>query len=810
MLKNYFTLFFLFAFVLLRSQDGQIKALLIDNESNPIIFSNVVLYSDADSSLVKVETSDEQGVVNFSAIPYGSYFLTASYVGYNEINQSGIILSVNKKIADLGKLQFEVSSVQLEEAVITADRVLVEIKPDRTVFNVEGTINSVGDNGLGLLRKAPGVLVDNNDNISVLSRSGVLIYIDGRRLPLTGDDLTAYLSNLPAEQIDKIDIITNPGARYEAEGNAGIIDIRLKKDKNLGYNASFGLNGSQGTYGTASANTSGNYRNKKVNAFASLNGGLGRKYHETNFTNNQNGFVLAENDFRLNDYNNTNYKIGTDFFISPQQTMGFIITGGGGNNLSDGTINTDIGSSFSQGVIDSVLFAKNNNESNRINTNYNLNYAFDGKVNNLNIDLDYGQYKNVSENDQPNTYLDPTGSTILSEVNHAFETPVDINILTLTVDYEHEVWGGKFGIGTKGSSVKTDNTFRFFDVSNGARDLNLKRSNQFNYTENVYAGYLSYSKPITEKLSFLAGLRSELTDATGDLIALLPELQEPPVELNYLSHFPSAGLTYQINKMNTISLNYGRRINRPDYNVLNPFNIQASELSFQKGNPFLRPEIVNNIELGYSLFYRYNLKFSYSKTSDQITRLIAPDEVNPKAGFITWENLAQQETYSMNISAPIDIMKWWNMYINFNSAYLDNQADYGEGAIVDVQVFTYTVFQQSTFTLPLGLKGEISGYYSGPGVWGGVFKYGPQWSLNLGLQKKFLQERLNVRLSANDIFFQSGWEGESSFNGLTSAGMGQWDSRRVALSLNYSFGNSNVKSRKRKTGIEDATKRISQ
>lgn len=808
--KNYLTLALLLITAFLQAQDGQVKALLIDNESNPVIFSNVVLYEAKDSSIVKVETSDEQGVVSFTSITYGDYFLKASYIGYEEINQSEIVLSESQRLVDLGRLAFQVSSVELEEAVITANRVLVEIKPDRTVFNVEGTINSVGDNGLGLLRKAPGVLVDNNDNISVLSRSGVLIYVDGRRLPLTGDDLTAYLSNLPAEQIDRIDIITNPGARYEAEGNAGIIDIRLKKDKNLGYNASFGVNASQGRYGTASANASGNYRNKKLNTFATINGGFGKRYHETVFTNRQNNFVLFENDFRLNNFSNSNYKLGTDFFISSKHTIGFLITGGSGHNISNGTNNTEIASASSESKVDSILFAKNDGDDSRINTNYNLNYTFDGKDNNLSIDLDYGQYNNRSNTEQPNTYLDASRSTTLSEVYNAFETPVNITIATFTLDYEHEVWGGKLGVGTKGSRVNTDNTFRFYDVVGQERDLNLRRSNQFDYAEDVYAAYLSYGRPLSKKLSFQAGLRSELTDAAGDLQAFLTELQEPPVELNYLSHFPSAGLTYEINKMNTVSLNYGRRINRPDYNVLNPFNVQSSELSFQKGNPFLRPEIVNNIEIGYSLLYRYNLKLAYSKTSDQITRLIAPDEENPKAAFITWENLAQQETYSMNLSAPIDILKWWNMYVNFNSAFLDNQADYGEGAVVDVQAFTYSIFQQSTFTLPFGFKGEVSGYYSGPGVWGGVFKYGPQWSLNLGLQKKFLKEKLNVRLSANDIFFQSGWEGQSEFNGLISSGRGQWDSRRVALSLNYSFGNSNVKSRKRKTGIEDAAKRVSQ
>jgi outer membrane receptor protein involved in Fe transport len=242
--------------------------------------------------------------------------------------------------------------------------------------------------------------------------------------------------------------------------------------------------------------------------------------------------------------------------------------------------------------------------------------------------------------------------------------------------------------------------------------------------------------------------------------------------------------------------------------VLNPFNDQVSQLSFSKGNPFLRPEIVNNIELGYTLAYRYNFKLAYSRTSDQITRLIAPDDTDPRAGFITWANLADQTILSFNVSAPVQILKKWNAYFNASASFLDNQADYGDGAVVDVQAFTYSIFQQHTFDLPAGFKAEVSGYYSGPGVWGGVFLYESSWSLDLGLQRRFFQDRLNVRLSASDLFFQTGWDGYSEFNGLLAIGSGRWDSRRVSLSLGYTFGNQNVKSRKRKTGIEDEAGRV--
>jgi outer membrane receptor protein involved in Fe transport len=242
--------------------------------------------------------------------------------------------------------------------------------------------------------------------------------------------------------------------------------------------------------------------------------------------------------------------------------------------------------------------------------------------------------------------------------------------------------------------------------------------------------------------------------------------------------------------------------------VLNPFRTQLSQLSVSTGNPYLRPEIVNNFELGYTLAYKYNFKIAYSQTDDKITRLIGPDPIDPRAGFISWDNLATETVISFNASLPVKIKKWWDAFINLSASHIDNQADYGNGAIVDVQNYSYTIYQQHTFKLIKGIKGEISGYYSGPGVWGGVFKYEANWSVGAGLQKEFLKKKLKARLNANNIFNQIGWKGVSEFNGLTSHGYGNWDSHFVSLSLNYNFGNQNIKSRKRKTGIESESKRV--
>ncbi len=805
-----FTLTLSFALLVLgaQAQSASVRGQLQDADKSAIVFANVALYHSADSSLAKVEASDEAGIFVFKGMPPGEYYLVATHVGSDDLKRPGIRLENGRQL-DLGVLSFQAAVLELTEATVTASRVMVEIKPDRTVFNVEGTVNSVGADGLSLLRKAPGVTVDNNDNINVLGRSGVLLYIDGKRLPLAGQDLSNYLQNLPAEQIDRIDIITNPGARYEAEGNAGIIDIRLKKDNRLGANGTVNTTFSQGQYHRSNLNASGNYRNGFMNAFASGGIGDGGGFMKMNFLSYQNGLVLDEINNHRNSWEFYDYRLGSDFSLGEKHTLGFIAGGryGGRNHRSFNRIS--IANQSTPALIDSVLAAYNSGDYQRSENTFNLNYRFDNKKGrSLNIDLDYGAYRNDSERYQPNRYYDAKEEVLLTEVINSFDTPTDIDIYTFKLDYEEELWGGKLGAGSKLSRVISDNTFLFFDVNNGSAVQNNRRSNRFEYEENVYAGYLNYARPLGEKLNISAGLRAEQTDATGMLLAFLPELQEPPVEFNYLSWFPNAGLSWQLSQQHTLALNYGRRINRPDYNVLNPFNNQISQLSYEKGNPFLSPEIVNNLELGYTLASRYHFKLAYSRTTGQITRLIGPDEEDPRAGFITWANLAEQTVFSFNFSAPVQILKIWNAYFNFSASHLDNQADYGNGAVVDVQAFTYNIYQQHTFNLPAGFQAEVSGYYSGPGIWGGVFKYGPNWSLDMGLQRKFLGDKLNVRFSVNDIFYETGWSGSSEFNGLVSSGNGAWDSRRASLSLSYRFGNENVKTRRRNTGLEEEAGRI--
>ncbi len=793
MKPSLFTLLLLVCTSQLLGQSASIRGQLQDNLKQSIVYANIALYKTSDGSLVKGAISDESGVFQLRNIAKGSYLLIASYIGYSDFRKENITLTAQEQL-DLGTLIFKNSPTELQETIVTASRPILETKPDRTIFNIEKTINSVGSDVITLLRKAPGITVDSNNNINLLGRSGVLMYVDGKRLPLTGDDLSGYLQSLTAEQIDRIEIITNPGAQYEAEGNAGIIDIRIKKDKNLGLNTTINSGFSQGRHPQSNLSINGNYRNEKVNTFGII-GGINRKTYDNEYFNSfQNDLNLLESAEHQIENEGYDYRFGSDIFLSNQHNLGFLLTKQKGNKEVN-LLNTVEIYNTTINQLDSTLIADSKTKQKTQQQTYNINYKFDNqKGRNLNLDLDYGRYKNTQTQFQPNKYYNQNGQ-LLSESINQFDTPTDIKIYTLTLDIKDNIFGGQISLGTKLNRVNSYNSFLFFDEIGGELIQSNQQSNLFDYNENIYALYLNFAKPLGRLINFSMGIRAEKTKAKSVLQVFSQDLKEPTVDLNYLDWFPNAGITWQANPENMVSLNYGRRINRPDYKVLNPFNFQLSQLSFQKGNPSLRPEIVNNIEVGYTYNNRYNLKLAYSETKNRIAQFIGPDDFDSRIKVYSWQNLGKQKVVSINFSTRITINNWWKAYFNLSGGHSDNQANYENGAVVDIQSFSYNIYQQHTLELPNKFSVEISGYFSGPGIWEGVFLYEPSYSLNLGLQRKFLNEKLNVKIGAADIFYQTGWSGYSNFNGLYSEGNGNWDSRRLSISISYKLGNQNVNHR---------------
>ena len=761
----------------------------------------VLLFQKEKDNLYKTAVTQKDGHFTFISIDSGSYIIKIEQPDYEPYYSDEILVSTNSVVLPVIEL-VKKSTTELAEVEIKK-RPLIQVLADKTVFNVQNTINATGSSGFDLLRKAPGIIIDNNDNLIVEGKTGVLIYIDGKQSYLTGSDLTNYLKTLQANDIDNIEIITQPSSKYDAAGNAGIVNIKLKKNKNFGTNGSVSSGLNKGKYFTSINSVSLNYRNKKSNIYGNYSNRFGDGHDFININREQSGKVFDSKSKTKDNRNANNLKLGYDYYATRTSTFGIILTGNFNNSFSNGKSRTEIRPVETR-IIDSVLIARNDGHSKSHNLYSNLNYKFSDTTGvSLNVDLDYGKYDNDDSKDQPNAYYLSDEITPLTINNTFQDTKVIVDIATLKADYERKLGKGKLSVGAKSSFVKTDNRLDFFNESSGFLLFNTNRSNQFIYDENVNAGYVNFSITL-KKFNLQAGLRVENTVSDGKLIAVEASNNQE-VKRNYTDYFPSGGITYQMNTKNALAMIYSRRITRPNYQSLNPFEYQIDELSFYKGNPFLKPQYTNNVKLSHTYNYKLNTSISFTHVTDFFAQVI--EAAGESRSYLNSKNVANQQVLNLGISYPFDVNNWWSVYMSvnaFQSKYISTNP-----AFVSTTQETVSLYGQNNFKLPAEINMEISGWYSSPSVWGGTFQTKNMGSLDIAFQKQFLSKKLTARLAFSDILYTSPWYGIVKAGGLRNEANGGNDSRQVRFNLSYNFGSEAIKkSRERKTGLEDEKTRI--
>ena len=777
-----------------------VKGKVIDENQAPVIFAAVTLNSPIDSSLVKATITADLGLFEFDGILAGIYDLKISNIGYSTYSKQ---IEFDGELLDLGIVNLSIQTQNLEEVTVVSEKPMVQVLADKTVFNVENTINATGTSAFELLRKAPGVIVDNGGGFVVEGKTGVQIFIDGKLSVLQGEDLTNYLESLQATDVESVEIITQPSSKYDAAGNAGIINIKLKKDKSLGTNGTFTSGLTVGDFGRTNSSLNFNNREKNGNFYGTYSNRFGKSTNFIDLLRSQFGTQFDARSTSVLDRNTNNIKLGYDYYLNSKHTLGAIVNGNFNNGFTNSTTRTPI-REIGNIENDSVLLARNERQNTSYNINANLNYKYaDTLGRSINIDLDYGRYNSERDALQPNTYFNGDESQVLIQRITFQDTPIDINIATIKGDYEQNFLKGKLGVGFKLSYINTDNTFDFFNQINGQNVLDTDQSNQFDYQENINAAYVNFNRK-WGKWNLQFGLRVENTDSDG-ILTSEQENEDDRVQRNYTDYFPSGGLTYQMNRKNQFALTYSRRIQRPNYESLNPFEYQLNELSFSKGNPFLQPQYTNNIKLSHTYNYRLTTSISYSYITDFFAQVTIAD--TQTTNFLTTLNVANQEVINLGVSYPKKIYNWWNLYFSLNAYISDFQATSDE--FLPVRQETLSLYAQNTFNLSKKLRMEVSGWYSSPSIWGGTYQTQSLGSLNVAFQQKLFDDRFTARLSFNDILYTIPWRGVTQFGDLFINGTGGSDSRQVAFGLTYDFGRNEIKkARKRKTGLQDENDRI--
>lgn len=791
-------------------QAQKVAGIVNDENGKGLEKTTVALLRARDSVSLKLAVTDANGKYSFQ-VPAGKYLVSVSHVGY--ANQRSKVFEVS---ADAEVPAFTMNKVasNLAGVTVTSEKPMIEVKADKTILNVEGTINATGNDALELLRKSPGIMIDKDENISLAGKNGVQVYIDGKPSPLSGTDLANFLHSLQSTQIEVIEIITNPSAKYEAAGNAGIINIKLKKNKAFGTNGSVNAGYVQGVYPKYNAGLNINHRNAHINVFGNFNYNYGKNLMA--FTSKKIQFDTSfDQSNKIRFINNTpSFKTGLDYFINKNSTIGTVLTG----NFANNQITTSGPMYFTYlptGQLNRILRATNDNKVNRNNFNTNLNYryAVTGGTE-LNIDADYGLFRIKSNQYQPNYYYQPDGVTEISRVIYNMLSPTNIDLFSLKTDYEQNYKGGRLGIGGKIGIVNTDNDFQRYDVYSSGKILDTSKSNRFKYKENINALYVNYNKQFKKGVMIQFGLRVENTHSRGNStgfkkVGSTYTNYDSTFKRDYTDPFPSASITFNKNPKNQWTFSYSRRIDRPAYQDLNPFEFKLNEYTFMKGNTTLRPQYTNSFGMTNVYKYKLTTTLNYSHVKDIFAQI--PDTIDKTKGFLTKKNLATQDIVALNISYPFQY-KWYGFFATINANYSHYVADFGGGTRkVDQSVAAATVFMQNTIKFGKGWTGEVSGLFITPGVWGGVIRTGTMGSMDVGIQKVILKGLGNVKLACSDVLKTMKWSGKTDFAGVHSTFEGHGEQQQIKLNFSYRFGKNTVKaSRQRQSGIEDEKKRADQ
>ena len=768
--------------------NATIAGKILNDQGEPLTFANVVLYDNATNEIVKAAITQSNGIFEIDNLIDGTYYYVVSYIGLSDLNSPKINLSNGQKfISD--QLQFGPPGMDLITAEVVASRPIFEVKPDRVTFNISETINSTGSDGLSLLRKAPSVMVDHNNSIRIDGRPGVTVYIDGRPSPLSGEQLTFYLQSLSAEQIDKIDIISNPGPQYEAQGSAGIIDIILKQNVDHGTNGSISNTVAIGQRVRYNLNAMLNRRTKRFNFFG--NGGFGKAPDVNTIEGSsiQQDVIMNFNGINQDVKRFKNFRLGTDFFLSQKHTLGFVVDQFylKGDNTDENQ--TTISNRISPESVDSVLLVNTKDSISAKHRQYNFNYKFSNpdKAIVWKINANFGRFKNTKFRNQPNLYINPSSGNLLSENNNQQDFPSTIKLSSIKFDNERSLDKNQLNFGAKIGSIQTDNVFSIQSDAFEPDSAIVYSAQQFVYRELTYALYGNYVGNIFKKINYDFGLRTEFTQANGE-----SPLVDSTVRYHYFNLFPNLTLAYEINPELNVHTHFSRRIRRPDFTALNPFQSRINDLAYEQGNPILSPEIVNKAELGLTIKYRYNIKLTYSQTTDQITPFNTPDDTDERAGLSSWNNIKRQRQWSLNFSAPVEITKWWDSFNTFNLNQMSYVSSFENNfSNINSKIASVMFFHQSSFKAPFNLNMDLSFWYQGNGIWNGVFEHDSIWEMNIGVGRSFMNDQLNVQLSISDIFYSTGSSGQSNFSGRFSTMLANRDSRRVGLSISYFFGRQN-------------------
>ncbi|KQC00912.1 outer membrane beta-barrel family protein [Pedobacter sp. Hv1] len=780
---------------------GKIIGKLVDEKNVPIPFATLSLYLQKDTTLIKGTLTSETGDFSFENLPFGTYAIKIEVLGYEQSVTNMIVIDEQKPQFTLAQIMLHIQVQQLREISITRKKPLIERKSDKTILNVGNSILATGNSALDILAKAPGVTIDNSGDISLRGKSSVSVMINGKLTYLSSAQLITLLRNTNGNTIETIELINNPSAKYDAAGSGGMINIKLKKNQNYGTNVNLLLGAGYGQHYKSNGGINFNHRNKKLNVFGSYDYTNDKNFEDLNLKRSDRSETettyFNQEGRDINTSKNNTYKIGLDYELNDKNTIGFTFNGYHNNNKSNSKINTLIGAQELQH--DSAIVASNLGKSKYNNQTYNLNYksVIDTLGQELNADLDYAKFDNINQINYNNYFFKANGSGYKPPLIFRTATPAAVKIWSGKIDYTYPFsTQTKLETGVKNSYVNTNNNFRHENLIDQQWVNDANRQNAFNYKETITAAYANLTHKF-KALTLQVGLRTELTNSEG-----YSPITESRVKRNYIDFFPNVSLSKTVGEDHEFGLSYSKRVDRPDYQSLNPFVYFADLYTFSQGNPYLNPQYTNAFEFTYSFMEKISGSLGYSHTRDVITTTLINDPVK-KTLMILEQNLASQNTYNLNIGAPIAINKWWNTTNDATLYYTDFKSPNLMGAPFSSGKLSYILNSTQTFSVSKSINAELSMDYQSAQVYG-TYAVKPLYGIDFGVSKSFANKKATLKLAANDVFNLRAAKISSALPLQDYRLYQKEESRVFRLSFSYNFGSSSIKAARERSKSSDS------
>ncbi|MEP6682594.1 MAG: TonB-dependent receptor [Parafilimonas sp.] len=793
-----------FWFTAINAQNFSVRG-KVQSSGKPVEAATVSVFKPDSTKLDQV-VSSKNGEFQIENLKEGSYFISIQSVGHRDYFSPVISLDQKHSEADLQTINLFESS-KLNDVIVTSKKQYIEQKIDKTVINVDASPTNTGLSAYEVLEKTPGVTIDKDGNISLKGKQGVVVMIDDKPTYLSAADLANFLKNMPSTSLEQIELMTQPSAKYDAAGNSGIINFKTKKSKIKGFNTNITIGGGEGRYPKANESININYRTGKVNLFANYSYSYGKRFHTLDLNRNfrdssgkLDSKFIQQSDM-ISQYHSHYFKTGLDFYASKKTTIGFSVNGDFNPGNSSNNNTTDIYDADNNLESETLTNSISKDKWTNYGANINLTTDFDTAGRELSANLDYIHYNSLSDQMFVNSFFDDNENKINNDEILRGYLPSTINIYSGKIDYTHPLkHNAKIEAGVKASYVETDNNANYDSLLNEKWIVDSGRTNHFLYKENINAAYVNLSKQLSKKWSAQAGLRLENTISNGEQLTTGETFKR-----NYTQLFPTAYVSYAMNDKNQFSLNYGRRIQRPDYGDLNPFYYFLDKYTYEVGNPYLKPQFSHNIELSHSYKNMITTTLSYATISDMINEQLEQiDSIHTT--YVTKANLASQHSLTLSISAGVPITKWWRSNIYVQGAYNSFKGFINMG-VIKVGGPSFNANIQNQFTLPKGWSMELSGYYNGKAVYGTIVGL-PQGSADFAVAKNILKKKGTIKVNFRDFLGLQQWSGYSRYQNIDVTIHNHWESRVVNVSFTYRFNKGKGAEQRRNGGADEEQSRV--